>query len=431
MNPMIPLRRAAGAVLAVLVASGCTGAAQSNPPTSPPAPTRGTPSPAPTSSAPSEAASGTPSVAPPSGPFDPSDLSVTLETVAEGFQAPVAVVNASDGSRRLFVVEQGGLVWIVRDGARLPNSFLDVSGAVSRGGEQGLLGLAFHPDYPTDPRLFVDYTDTNGDTRVSSFSVDSSNPDRVDTGSEVRLLFIDQPYGNHNGGALAFGPDGYLYVALGDGGSGGDPHGNGQKLSTMLGKILRIDVDRTSGDLPYAIPDDNPFVDTAGAEPSIFLYGLRNPWRMSFDRATGDLWIGDVGQTRWEEIDVVRAGSSGLNFGWNLLEGSHCFRPESGCDESGLTMPVTEYSHMSGCTVIGGYVYRGSAQAALAGGYLFTDYCSGTIWAVNPAADGPQEPVEVGQGGATISSFGEDEAGELYISRLAQGWLLRVVATRG
>ena len=317
-------------------------------------------------------------------------------------------------------------------GRSRPNSFLDISGAVSGGGEQGLLGLAFHPDFPDDPRLFVYYTDTSGDTRVSSFSVDPSNPDRADPDSEVQLLFIDQPYGNHNGGALAFGPDGYLYIGVGDGGSGGDPHGNGQKLGTLLAKVLRIDVDSTTGDQAYGIPADNPFVSTDSARPEIFALGLRNPWRLSFDRDTGDLWIGDVGQRAWEEIDVARAGTSGANFGWNRMEGSHCFRPSDGCDTSGLTVPVTEYSHdTGGCTVIGGYVYRGSAEPELAGGYLFGDYCSGTIWAIDPSGDAFREPTVVAESGATISSFGEDEAGELYVTDLSSGELLRVVASRG
>jgi glucose/arabinose dehydrogenase len=355
-------------------------------------------------------------------------VTVTLETVVDGLSSPLAAVNAGDGSGRLFVAEQGGQIRVVRDGKLLPDPFLDVSAEISAGGERGLLGLAFHPNFPDDPRFFVDYTDANGDTRVSSFTVDPANPDRAVPGSEKQLLFVEQPYANHNGGGLAFGPDGDLYIALGDGGSGGDPHGNGQKLSTMLGKILRVDVggpDATT----YTVPPDNPFVGTSAAEPSIFLYGLRNPWRLSFDRTTGDLWIGDVGQSNWEEIDVARAGTSGQNFGWNRMEGSHCFRPQTGCDESGLTLPVAEYSHQSGCTVIGGYVYRGSAQPALAGGYLFTDYCSGNIWAIDAASDRPQKPVEVGQGGASLSSFGEDESGELYVTALSPGWLMKVVAT--
>jgi glucose/arabinose dehydrogenase len=434
MNPMTPLRCVLGIALAAALVAGCGNVVQ---PTASgrPSPSAATPTASAAASPGAPSASASVAEVPASGaassPFDPTGLTVTLKPVADGFRSPLAAVSAKDDSGRLFVVEQGGLIRIVRDGAILPGPFLDLSGQISSGGEQGLLGLAFHPDFPADPRFFVDYTDPNGDTRVSSFTVDPSNPDRANAASEKRLLFVDQPYANHNGGALAFGPDGDLYIALGDGGSGGDPHENGQKLSTMLGKILRIGVDGTTGELPYAIPDDNPYVNKAGSEPTIFLYGLRNPWRLSFDRATGDLWVGDVGQNAWEEIDVARAGTSGENFGWNRMEATHCFRPASGCDQTGLTPPVAEYSHDAGCTVIGGYVYRGSAQPALAGGYLFGDYCSGTIWAIDPAGDQLREPTVVAQTDASISSFGEDEAGELYVTDISGGRLLRVVASRG
>ena len=353
---------------------------------------------------------------------------MTLEPFVGGFRSPLAVVSAGDGSGRLFVAEQGGTIRIVRDGAIDAEPFLDISSEVSSGGEQGLLGLAFHPDYPTDPRFFVDYTDVDGDTHVASFTTDPSNPDRADPGSEVTVLTVDQPYANHNGGALAFGPFGNLFIALGDGGSGGDPQGNGQSLDSLLGKILRIDVDHQDGDRQYAIPTDNPFA-AGGGRPEILLYGLRNPWRMSFDRETGDLWIGDVGQGETEEIDVVPAGEVGLNFGWNRMEGTNCYRPAQGCDQQGLTMPVTEYSHDLGCTVIGGYAYRGAAQPALSGGYLFGDYCTGTLWAIDPEADGTVEPTIVGESGASLSSFGEDEAGELYATDIGAGLLLRVVGT--
>src|SRR6478736_1948718 len=341
MIPMVPLRRVLSIAVVAAMVWGCGGSGQ-----------------------PSASTAGSP----PAGPLEGAGLAVTMEPFLDGFDSPLAAVNAGDGSGRLFVVEQGGLIRIVRDGKLLPDPFLDVSAEITSGGERGLLGLAFHPNYPKDPRFFVDYTDTNGDTQVASFTVDAANPDRANAGSEQRLLFVDQPYANHNGGALAFGPDGDLYIALGDGGSGGDPHGNGQKLSTKLGKILRINVG-AAGATAYTVPPDNPFASTSGAEPAIFLYGLRNPWRFSFDRATGDLWIGDVGQGAWEEVDVARAGTSAENYGWNRMEATHCFRPSAGCDESGLTMPVAEYSHSDGCTVIGGYVYRGSAQAALAGRY--------------------------------------------------------------
>jgi glucose/arabinose dehydrogenase len=300
------------------------------------------------------------------------------------------------------------------------------------GKEGGLLGLAFVPGFPNDPRVFVDYTDSNGDTQVSSFRVSGADPDRIDPASELHVLSQKQPFANHNGGALAFGPDGDLYISLGDGGSGGDPQGNGQKLTTLLAKILRIDVSRSSTDEPYRIPPDNPFAAGAGgAKPEIWLTGLRNPWRMSFDRSTGDLWIGDVGQNAWEEIDVQRAGVPGAtNFGWNRMEGSHCFQPSSGCEDPALTLPVTDYGHDQGCTVIGGDVYRGTAQPALAGGYVFADYCTGRLWAIDPATSVFRAPTVVAETQHSFAAFGEDEAGELYAVDIGGGTLLRVTATR-
>jgi glucose/arabinose dehydrogenase len=430
MNLMIPLRRVACLALAAALAWGC-GNASATPSSSPSV--AATPSAVPASPSGSPATGITPS---PSAvalvPFDPTGLTVTLEPVVDGLQGPLAAVPANDGSGRIFVVEKGGVVRIVRDGQLAPNAFLDISDSVSGGSEQGLLGLTFHPDFPVDPRFFINYTDPDGDTRIASYTIDPSNPDRVDPNSRVELLFVDQPYANHNGGPLAFGPDGYLYIGLGDGGSGGDPHGNGQKLGTMLGKVLRIDVDALSGDRPYGIPADNPFVSTEATLPEIFAFGLRNPWRLSFDRTTGDLWIGDVGQNAYEEIDVARAGTSGQNFGWNRMEGAHCFRPSDNCDQSGLALPIVEYTPgQGGCAVIGGYVYRGSAQPDLAGAYLFGDYCSGFIWAIDPSGDALREPTLVADTDLRISSFGEDEAGELYVTDLSSGRLLRVVASRG
>jgi glucose/arabinose dehydrogenase len=416
--------RPATLVVAVVLLAACGPATPTaTPRAASPGPSASTPGATPSGSS----TSGPTSAPPASGPFDPAAVAVSLERVASGMDTPLAVTNAGDGSGRIFVAEQSGAIRIVRDGALVDQPFLDISDRITSGGERGLLGLAFHPKYPEDPRFFVDYTDGNGDTQVSSFTVDPGNPDRADPGSEVKILFVTQPYANHNGGAVAFGPDGDLYISLGDGGSGGDPHGNGQSLTTALGKLLRIDIDRTEGDHRYAVPADNPFVDEG--TPEIFVYGLRNPWRMSFDRLNGDLWIGDVGQGDWEEVDVVRAGTSGQNFGWNRMEGAHCFRPATGCEGDGLVLPVAEYSHDSGCTVIGGVVYRGSQQAALVGGYLFADYCSGIIWAIDPAVDGAREPTVVSDTDATISSFGEDEAGEVYATDLSSGELLRVVGT--
>jgi glucose/arabinose dehydrogenase len=280
--------------------------------------------------------------------------------------------------------------------------------------------------------VFVDYTDGQGDTQVSSFTVDPADADRLDPGSETHLLHVKQPFANHNGGALLFDRAGMLLISLGDGGSGGDPQGNGQSLTTLLGKILRIDVAAPTADRPYAIPADNPYADGAdGRRPEIWLTGLRNPWRMSFDRVTGDLWIGDVGQGAWEEIDVQRSGTAGgTNFGWNKLEGTHCFEPTTGCEDSSLAPPATDYGHDLGCTVIGGNVYRGTQQAALVGGYLFGDYCSGRIWAIDPAADRYQSPVQVAESGISLSAFGEDEAGELYAADISGDAILRIVAMR-
>ncbi|HEX5823889.1 MAG TPA: PQQ-dependent sugar dehydrogenase, partial [Candidatus Limnocylindrales bacterium] len=382
---------------------------------------------------PTAAASGSvgpgPSVAAPA--FDASRVAVDFETVAGGLAAPLAVVHAGDGSGRLFVAEQGGRIRIVRGGGLVDRPFLDIAGRVSSGGERGLLGVAFHPGFPDDPRVFVDYTDDNGDTRVSSFRVDPASPDHVDASTEQRLLFVKQPFSNHNGGAVVFGPDGYLYVSLGDGGSGGDPQGNGQSRTTLLGKILRIDIDKPSGDRAYGIPADNPYADGAGGRlPEIWLWGLRNPWRMTFDRLTGDLWIGDVGQGEWEEVDVQRAGAAGgTNFGWNRMEGSHCFSPSSGCEEPNLVLPQAEYGHDQGCTVIGGGVDRGN-QSLLAGGYLFADYCSGRVWAIDSSVDGPRAPTLVAETGHSFSAFGEDEAGEMYAVDISAGTLLRVTARR-
>jgi glucose/arabinose dehydrogenase len=340
---------------------------------------------------------------------------------------PLAIANAGDGSGRLFVAEQGGRIYVIAGGSVRGTPFLDLSGQISCCGERGLLGLAFHPDFPADPRVFVDYTDPSGATVVSSFTVDPGTPNQADPGSEVVILTVPQPYANHNGGTILFGPDGYLYISLGDGGSGGDPLNNGQSLGTLLGKILRTDIDHSSGGAGYAIPASNPFTGTAGAKGEIWLYGLRNPFRFSFDRATGDLWIGDVGQNAWEEVDVARAGVGGLNFGWRVMEGNHCYNPSSGCSTSDKTLPVVEYSHDFGCAVIGGYVYRGSASPVLRGGYVFTDECSGLTWAVRAAAGGPQALVQVAAGPGSIAGYGESEAGELYAASLG-GQIYRISA---
>lgn len=372
--------------------------------------------------------------APTAGPssansFDPAAVSVTLEPVASVPGGPLAFAAPDDGSGRLFVGSKDGRIWILTGGVVAANPFLDLRSLVSTGGEEGLLGVAIHPAFPSDPRVFVDYTDKGGDTVVASFRLSSTNANRLDPASELVILKVDQPFPNHNGGALAFGPDGMLYVSLGDGGAGGDPFAHGQRADTLFGKVLRLDINvGAGGPAPYVVPSDNPFVAQAGARPEIWLTGLRNPWRMAFDRDTGDLWIGDVGQGKWEEVDVARDGVGGINFGWKVTEGTHCFSPSSGCSTEGLTWPVTEYGHDLGCTVIGGAVYRGARQPLLVGGYVFADYCSGRIWAIAAADDGPVAPVQVGTTGSGIAAFGEDAEGELYAANL-DGTISRAVAT--
>jgi glucose/arabinose dehydrogenase len=355
-----------------------------------------------------------------------------VTTFVDGLRDPVDVTHAGDGSGRIFVAEQEGQIRVVRDGVLRGPAYLQISERIASGGERGLLGIAFHPDYPDDPRVFVDYTDRDGDTVVSSFRWSGPDPDVADAGSEQVLLRVDQPYPNHNGGGLAFGPDGMLYIALGDGGSAGDPQDNGRRVDTLLAKILRIDVDaEPSGDARYAIPPDNPFVGVDGARPEIWLTGLRNPWRIRFDRENGDLWIGDVGQGRWEEIDVARAGQKGLDYGWNTMEGFHCYEPSEGCDDSGLALPVAEYGHEFGCAVIGGVVARGPNVGALDGGYLFADSCQDNLWVMDPTGDGRREPVIVAKMGRGLSSIGEGEDGTVYATSLSTGELLRIGAAGG
>ena len=354
--------------------------------------------------------------------FDPASVDLELEPVAEGLDSPLGVTHAGDGSGRLFIVEQTGAIRVMRDGEILEEPFLDVGGLIVAGGEQGLLGLAFHPDYARNGRFFVDYTDVNGDTVVAEYTV-SDDPDRADEDSARTLLQVDQPFSNHNGGQLDFGPDGYLYIALGDGGSAGDPDGNGQNTGVLLGKLLRLDLD--SGD-PYGIPPDNPFAN-GGGEPEIWAYGLRNPWRFSFDSKTDDLWIADVGQGEFEEINRRPAAAGGLNYGWDQMEGLECY--EGGdCDPAGKIVPISGYDHDLGCSVTGGYVYRGKDFPELRGGYVFGDYCSGVIWAIDATEGEFTEPVELMSSGLSISSFGLDEVGELYLTDLAGGQLLQVVS---
>ncbi len=347
---------------------------------------------------------------------------IALQPVVTGLTRPVALAVAPNRPDWLFLVEQGGRIRIVEGEELRPTPFLDLSERVSCCGERGLLGLAFHPRYGENGFFFVNYTDTAGDTVVARYRV-LADPARADPASATVLLTIPQPFGNHNGGQLAFGPDGYLYIGTGDGGSGGDPLNNGQRLDTLLGKLLRIDVNAP----PYGIPPDNPFRRVPGARPEIWAYGLRNPWRFSFDRATGDLYIADVGQNRWEEVNLQPAGSpGGQNYGWRIMEGRHCFTPPEGCAQEGLTLPILEYDHTQGCSITGGYVYRGRAVSGLEGVYLYGDFCSGRIWGAWNE-DGRWHNALLLETGLAISAFGEDATGEVYVLDYASGSVYRIV----
>ena len=340
--------------------------------------------------------SGTPEI--PSSP-------ITLQPVLHHqFSKPIFLTASPDKTNRLFLVEQNGRILIIKGNSVLPEPFLDINQKLSTGGERGLLGLAFHPSFSSNGRLFVNYTRAKDRATVIAEYHVSSNPDRAKQ-QESLLLAIPQPYGNHNGGMIAFGPDGYLYIGMGDGGAGGDPENYAQNADELLGKMLRIDVNKKR---PYGIPSDNPFIEKHG-RPEIYASGLRNPWRFSFDRKTGKLWAGDVGQNNWEEIDVIQKGN---NYGWRFLEGTHCFNPETQCRKAAnLVEPVTEYKHTSGrCSVTGGYVYRGTKIQELLGTYLFADFCTGEIWGYR---DGQTQPLLITN--QQISSFGEDRKGELYV----------------
>lgn len=358
------------------------------------------------------------------------DVSLALEEVASGLARPIGLVNAGDGSGRLFVVEKGGIIRVIEDGRLLPSPFLTVT--VSTDSERGLLGLAFHPDYESNGLFYVHYTDPSGDTVVSRFERSASDPNLADESSELVLLTQDQPRANHNGGQIAFGPDGFLYIALGDGGGGGDPFENAQDLSTVLGKLLRIDVDSTDPGLDYAIPPSNPFVGTMGAREEIWAFGLRNPWRFSFDRATGDLFIADVGQNQFEEVSFEPAGDpGGRNYGWDCFEASSSFEP-AGCPASGFTFPILEYSHADGdCSVTGGYVYRGEAYPILRGVFLFADFCTGRLWGAEPDGQGGWQMELLLDLPFNVTSFGEDETGELYVLEFnsSNGKVHRLVET--
>ncbi len=361
--------------------------------------------------------------------FQPDQIQLELVDFVDGLQAPLFLTHAGDGTGQLYVLEQAGRIRLIAaDGTLQEEPFLDITERVSSGGERGLLGLAFHPAYESNGRFFVNYTDRNGDTHISEFARSSNGA--ADPGSERVLLAIEQPFPNHNGGMIDFGPDGYLYIGMGDGGGAGDPHDNGQRLDTLLGKMLRIDVD-VEGDEAYGVPDDNPYAGRQDARPEIWATGLRNPWRWSFDRQTGDMFIGDVGQAAREEISVGRAGEGGRNYGWRIMEGDRCFEPEQ-CDPTGLVQPAVSYPREQGSIVIGGYVYRGSAYPELRGGYLFADLAAARIWgfrASDALAGRRVDHRELAEAeGLAIASFGEDESGELYVLDLMGS--VKKVATR-
>jgi glucose/arabinose dehydrogenase len=422
----VPVRLATA--LLVLLVGACDAGQPTPPPASAPAQTAPA---SPTGTAEPSASTEPSDAPPPVGGGDRPDLasvSVAVEPVVGGLADPLFVTPVGDGSGRLFVAEQGGVIRIVEDGALRPEPFLDISDRVTSGGEQGLLGLAVPPAFGTGrDEIFVHYSGSEGETVIAAFRATGDDLSTADPDSERTILTQSQPFANHNGGWIGFDADGMLLIGLGDGGGGGDPENRASDLTTLLGKLLRIDVLGATGE-PYAIPADNPpFAGQPDARPEILHYGLRNPFRSSVDQETGAIWIGDVGQNAWEEIDVAPADARGLDFGWRRWEGRECFDEAAGCVDTGVTMPITQYPHPEGCSVIGGVVYRGDAIPALRGAYLFGDYCSGLLWAIDAGLDGPQAPILLAETGRAISSIGLDEDGEVVMTDLAGGELVRLV----
>ena len=350
-------------------------------------------------------------------------MRLVSSAIASGLEFPIGL-TAPRGDARLFVLERAGTIRIIQNGEVLPEPFLDLTGRVSEEAEQGFLSLAFFPDYATSGRFVVHFSDLQGNSQILLFHV-SADPNRADPATETPVLSVEQPSNVHNGGQMAFGPDGMLYIGLGDGGSdNGNDEGRAQSLADLNGSVLRIDVSAGSG---YSVPADNPFVGTAGARTEIWSYGLRNPWRFSFDRANGDLYIGEVGRAHWEEINRARAadgGGRGVNYGWSVMEGPDCQHRD--CDPTGLTLPTVTYSHQTGCAVIGGYVYRGQALPSLQGQYLFGDFCQGWVKSFPADAESPEAVDQPALSpGEPITSFGEDDAGELYIMTVS-GSVLKI-----
>ncbi len=375
-------------------------------------------------------------------PITPGNAqTLTTELVADGFSNPVYVTAPPGDTERLFVVEvKSGLIKIIKNGSVLATPFVDLSSVITTdANERGLLGLAFHPNYESNGYFFVDYTGANGDTYVMRYKVSGGNPDLADPGSVKQILAVSQPFNNHNGGMIAFGPEGYLFIGMGDGGSGGDPGNRAQNGSLLLGKILRLDVDTPDG-TPYTIPGDNPFVNDPNVRDEIWATGVRNPWRYSFDRGNGDLYIADVGQSNWEEIDFQGYGTGGgQNYGWRCYEGNHPYNTTD-CGPSGdYVFPIQEYDHSLGCSITGGYVYRGCANTALQGTYFYGDFCSGRIWSFqydgSAITDFTERTAELDPSGSLsidmISSFGEDGRGELYIVDYSDGEIYRIVRSDG
>ena len=368
---------------------------------------------------------------PPPPPPPPPTLQVELVSVSNGFTTPLDIEQAGDGSGRLFVVEQEGRIKIIQNGNVLGTPYLDISSSVASGGEEGLLGLAFHPSFSANGCFYVNYTSTrNGNlqTFISEFHAATASANAVNTSSEQNLFTVDQPEANHNGGGLAFGNDGFLYIGLGDGGGGGDQHGtigNAQDLTTRLGKMLRIQVDCNG---TFSVPADNPFVAQATAAKEIWLYGLRNPFRFSFDHSTGNLWIGDVGQDSFEEVDMVTPTQKGSNMGWRCKEGTHPFNMTANCQTQTFLDPIFDYDHSQGDdTVIGGFVYHGTNITALTGNYVFGDFISGRIWSLAQNSQGQWvRTFLVNSGANNLAGFGQDASGELYVAQYASGAVVRL-----